>query len=238
MKQARTESDSGSLSPPPPSSEIKPKPLPPTDDNSVKPKVETQDSDESELESLTDSNAEDRPQESNEEQEDTTGGHPTESEQAEEEDGDGDGDGDITMRAEDQSGVLEAEGEERPNGEDTQGDGLIVDESGTDVKEDSGEGEQDTNMEENPMEQEEMEEVPGMSSRLVLPVPSSRAASPALSIQPIRPHSSHPQPPTSAAVKALFGLEIKFAALRDRLYIERMEETAAEEEMILNGECP
>jgi len=36
-------------------------------------------------------------------------------------------------------------------------------------------------------------------------------------------------------VKALFGLEIKFAALRDRLYVERMEETAAEEEMILNG---
>jgi hypothetical protein len=60
-------------------------------------------------------------------------------------------------------------------------------------------------------------------------------ASPALSIQPFRPHSSHPPPPTSAAVKALFGLEIKFAALRDRLYVERMEETAAEEEMILNG---
>ena len=36
-------------------------------------------------------------------------------------------------------------------------------------------------------------------------------------------------------MKALFGLEIKFAALRDRLYVERMEETAAEEEMILNG---
>jgi hypothetical protein len=36
-------------------------------------------------------------------------------------------------------------------------------------------------------------------------------------------------------VKALFGLEIKFAALRDRLYVERMEETAAEEKMILNG---
>jgi len=39
-------------------------------------------------------------------------------------------------------------------------------------------------------------------------------------------------------VKALFGLEIKFAALRDRLYVERMEETAAEEEMILNGMSP
>ena len=39
-------------------------------------------------------------------------------------------------------------------------------------------------------------------------------------------------------MKALFGLEIKFAALRDRLYVERMEETAAEEEMILNGMFP
>jgi hypothetical protein len=59
--------------------------------------------------------------------------------------------------------------------------------------------------------------------------------SPALTIQPFRPHSSHPPPPNSAAVKALLGLEIKFAALRDQLYVERMEETAAEEEMILNG---
>lgn len=30
-------------------------------------------------------------------------------------------------------------------------------------------------------------------------------------------------------------LELKFAALRDRLYVERMEEAAAEEEMVLNG---
>lgn len=37
-------------------------------------------------------------------------------------------------------------------------------------------------------------------------------------------------------MKALLSLEVKFAALRDRLYVERMEETAAEEEMILNGE--
>lgn len=48
--------------------------------------------------------------------------------------------------------------------------------------------------------------------------------------------SSHPAPPSSAAMRALFMLELKFAALRDRLYIERMEETAEEEEMILNGE--
>lgn len=37
-------------------------------------------------------------------------------------------------------------------------------------------------------------------------------------------------------MQALLSLEVKFAALRDRLYVERMEETAAEEEMILDGE--
>jgi hypothetical protein len=36
-------------------------------------------------------------------------------------------------------------------------------------------------------------------------------------------------------MRALLQLELKFAALRDRLYIERMEEAAEEEEMILNG---
>ncbi len=49
-------------------------------------------------------------------------------------------------------------------------------------------------------------------------------------------HSSHAPPPTHAAMRALLALEVKFAALRDRLYIERMEEAAEEEEMILNGE--
>ena len=32
-------------------------------------------------------------------------------------------------------------------------------------------------------------------------------------------------------------LELKFAAVRDKLYLERMEEAAAEEEMVLKGEC-
>ena len=36
-------------------------------------------------------------------------------------------------------------------------------------------------------------------------------------------------------MKELLRLEMKLAALRDKLYIERMEETAAEEEMIING---
>lgn len=34
----------------------------------------------------------------------------------------------------------------------------------------------------------------------------------------------------------MLALEIKFASLRDRLYVERLEEAAREEEMILNGE--
>jgi hypothetical protein len=42
-------------------------------------------------------------------------------------------------------------------------------------------------------------------------------------------------PPTPQAIRALLALEIKFAALRDRLYVERLEEAAREEEMILDG---
>lgn len=37
-------------------------------------------------------------------------------------------------------------------------------------------------------------------------------------------------------MRSLLMLEIKFAALRDKLYVERMEEAAAEEEMIIKGE--
>jgi hypothetical protein len=48
-------------------------------------------------------------------------------------------------------------------------------------------------------------------------------------------HSSHAQPPSSAVIRQLLMLELKFAALRDRLYVERMEEAAREEEMVLSG---
>lgn len=48
-------------------------------------------------------------------------------------------------------------------------------------------------------------------------------------------HSSHPPPPSTEAVKALFLIELKLAALRDKLYIERMEEAAEEEQMLLDG---
>jgi len=36
-------------------------------------------------------------------------------------------------------------------------------------------------------------------------------------------------------MRALLILELKFAALRDKLFIERMEEAAAEEQMLLDG---
>lgn len=48
-------------------------------------------------------------------------------------------------------------------------------------------------------------------------------------------HSSHAPPPSAAAMRGFLALEVKFAALRDRLYVERLEEAAREEEMILNG---
>jgi hypothetical protein len=50
-------------------------------------------------------------------------------------------------------------------------------------------------------------------------------------------HSSHAPPPTKEAIRSLINLEIKFAALRDSLYEERLEEAAIEEEMVLNGMC-
>ncbi|KAL7421193.1 hypothetical protein Q5752_004078 [Cryptotrichosporon argae] len=56
---------------------------------------------------------------------------------------------------------------------------------------------------------------------------------------PHRPqHSSHLPPPTPGAVRALLSLEIKFAQLRDRLYAERVEEAAREEQMVLDGTHP
>ena len=39
-------------------------------------------------------------------------------------------------------------------------------------------------------------------------------------------------------MRSLLALELKFAALRNKLYLERIEEAAAEEEMLLNGEKP
>jgi hypothetical protein len=38
------------------------------------------------------------------------------------------------------------------------------------------------------------------------------------------------------ALQALLQIEIKFAALRDQLYVERMDELSREEEIIADGE--
>ena len=47
------------------------------------------------------------------------------------------------------------------------------------------------------------------------------------------------QPPQRAeAPDILAGMEVKFAILRERIYIDKMEETATEEAMILNGTHP
>lgn len=47
------------------------------------------------------------------------------------------------------------------------------------------------------------------------------------------------QPPQRAeALDILAGIEVKFAILRERIYIDKMEEVAAEEAMILNGTHP
>jgi hypothetical protein len=47
------------------------------------------------------------------------------------------------------------------------------------------------------------------------------------------------QPPQRAeALDILAGMEVKFAILRERIYIDKMEEIAAEEAMILNGTHP
>lgn len=48
--------------------------------------------------------------------------------------------------------------------------------------------------------------------------------------------SSHAPPLPPSALRQLLLVEVKLAELRDCLYLERMEEAAAEEEMILEGE--
>ncbi|WWC64126.1 uncharacterized protein I303_106734 [Kwoniella dejecticola CBS 10117] len=89
-----------------------------------------------------------------------------------------------------------------------------------------GEGENAVEIEEEQDEEDETAEPEAADSPAYLTVPTHAK------------HSSHAPPPTTANMRALVMLELKFAALRDRLYIERMEEAAAEEEMILNGTHP
>lgn len=87
-----------------------------------------------------------------------------------------------------------------------------------------------------PLPTEETMPPPPLSRKnsAVVSAPSS-SAGPSTLHPMAHAHSSHAPPPSQAAMRALLQLELKFAALRDRLYIERMEEAAEEEEMILNG---
>lgn len=62
------------------------------------------------------------------------------------------------------------------------------------------------------------------------------AASPMFQSSSRSGHSSHAPPPTVDAMRGMFLLELKFAALRDQLYIDRMDEAAREEDLILTGD--
>jgi hypothetical protein len=142
-------------------------------------------------------------------------------------------DGEAAPSAEGEMEVDEASGsEEKANG------GVE-----NDAEEAERDGPQDGQVEAEDAPEDGEDEQPGVSQMLVS---QSRrrtvggleliAESP-MSIQPLRPHSTHAPPPTAAAIRALLKLEVKFAALRDRLYLERTQEAAAEEEMLAEGEC-
>ncbi|WWC91313.1 uncharacterized protein L201_006256 [Kwoniella dendrophila CBS 6074] len=136
--------------------------------------------------------------------------------------------------------VDDEENEEQPMGEK-----IVIDEDEVDVEpmveiavaveepqimehEDTNNPPAEEEIDEGEQEQEEVEDREVADLPAYLTVPTHGKSS----------HSTHAPPPTSASMRALVMLELKFAALRDRLYIERMEEAAAEEEMILNGTHP
>ncbi|KAK8843384.1 hypothetical protein IAR55_007041 [Kwoniella newhampshirensis] len=164
--------------------------------------------------------------------------------------GDGDGDGDLTMRADpvDDADERDEGGEGEANGvvdednvldyvEGKYGDDNEELDGGDAVHEAAdaqGDAEADASLAPDVEPEAEADAYEDMEpeaadSPAYLTVPSSLGK---------HPHSSHAPPPTPAAMRSLLMLELKFAALRDRLYVERMEEAAAEEEMILNGTHP
>ena len=151
----------------------------------------------------------------------------------EEADGDGDGtgeDGDVTMRPADDAEDEDQNAAEEKNGvdadDDAMGDEHAAEQNGESAEvngDDSGddEGDHDAAGESWPPHQH----------------PTPLIAETA-SLAPAPQRSSHAPPPSAAHMRSLFVLELKFAALRDKLYLERMEEAAAEEEMVLNGTHP
>ncbi|ORY26253.1 hypothetical protein BCR39DRAFT_261639 [Naematelia encephala] len=140
--------------------------------------------------------------------------------------GEEDADGDVTMRAEngEQGEELDNEVAEESasvTGEEVGDEEEANEENASDVDEADADGREEVNPDDAVRQAEE-----------------DAADSPATPV-PMRPsHSSHAPPPPPAVIRSLLQLEIKLAKLRDRLYVERMAEAAAEEEMLLNGTHP
>ncbi|RSH95343.1 hypothetical protein EHS25_000430 [Saitozyma podzolica] len=165
--------------------------------------------------------------------------------QDDEDDGDADendeeGDGDVTMRPGDDLGadmeVDEADvvaPEDAPADADADADVDVEAEAEAEAEAEEAEAPEPAEGEDGEQQEDETAEEEGdvdaaeTASQLTLPLRFGAHS-----------HTSHAPPPTAAALRSLLMLEIKFAALRDRLYIERMEEAAAEEEMIHDGTHP
>ncbi|GFZ47476.1 hypothetical protein JCM24511_05220 [Saitozyma sp. JCM 24511] len=239
-------SGSPSLTPPPPSVKGKPRGLPKL---SISPRVTrangSQSQDMADVGAEGDDNgdsvdgldgglAEDEAQDEEQDDEDDREG-----------DGDGDendeeGEGDVTMRPGDDLGVdMEVDEadvvapEDAPADVDADAEVDVEAEAEAEAEEAEAEAPEPAEGEDGEQQEDEAAEEEGdvdaveTASQLTLPLRLGTHS-----------HTSHAPPPTAAALRSLLMLEIKFAALRDRLYIERMEEAAAEEEMIHDGTHP
>jgi hypothetical protein len=161
MEEDDNDSDTGSLSPPPPSAEVKSQPLPAVDtgkSGNAGGRDRPLGSDESDLDSLTDSNGDVDAQDMNDEgdndlpePESYLDGAEPELEQGEDEDEEGEGD--VTLRP-DGAGDVEAE---EMNGEDGKTEDGVV--AAVDAPQESADGEdaQATEAEEAAADQEDME---------------------------------------------------------------------------------
>ncbi|TYJ54095.1 hypothetical protein B9479_005281 [Cryptococcus floricola] len=131
-------------------------------------------------------------------------------------------DGDVTMRAAEDA-VDEEEDASKANGhvEQAEVSDAAMDGQGAEL---NGYAEEDADMagegEEDPASRDHLESV--------VPIP----------IVGYSKHLPHGPAPPAAAMKELLMLEVKFAELRNCLYLEQMEEAAAEEDMILNENYP
>ncbi|WVQ75453.1 hypothetical protein IAR50_005078 [Cryptococcus sp. DSM 104548] len=135
-------------------------------------------------------------------------------------------DGDVTMRAAEDAVDEEEEAPSKANGHvelaemaDEVTEKQEAEESGV-----NGYAEEDADMAEAQVEEEEEDP----AAEMVVPIPTVGHSK----------HLPHGPAPPPAAMKELLMLEVKFAELRNCLYLEQMEEAAAEEDMILNEKYP